>query len=134
MKSSLYHLQLNIDFAHLSFYKELMTLLGWQPIFENEYVSGFTSGANGDLWFANGEKKVVNDYDNLGLNHIGIKVDRLHDVDEVVSFIEQHNLTPLFETPRHRPEFSAGDDQTYYQVMFKTADNILFEVVYVGKK
>ncbi len=37
-------------------------------------------------------------------------------------------------TPRHRPEFSQGPDQTYYQVMFESPDRVLFEVVYTGPK
>jgi hypothetical protein len=52
----------------------------------------------------------------------------------MVVYLREHNVQPLFETPRHRPEFSAGPDQTYYQVMFESPDRILFEVVYTGPK
>jgi hypothetical protein len=39
----------------------------------------------------------------------------------------------LFETPRHRPEFSS-EDSTYYQIMFESPDRILLEFVYTGPK
>jgi hypothetical protein len=38
----------------------------------------------------------------------------------------------LFDTPRHRPDFSQSPDHTYYQIMFESPDRILFEVVYTG--
>ena len=37
--------------------------------------------------------------------------------------------TTLFETPRHRAEFTNSPEQTYYQVMFETPDRILVEIV-----
>ena len=134
MHSHLYHLQLNIDVANFPFYKDLMTLLGWSLIFEDEGMAGYTSGKNGDVWFITSTKIETSDYDNRGVNHISFRVDEKPDVDQVLEFLKNKKVQALFETPRHRPEFSAGDDQTYYQVMFKTEDNILFEVVYVGVK
>ena len=56
------------------------------------------------------------------------------DVDETVEFLRNLGVTLLFDTPRHRPEFAGGEDQTYYQVMFETPDRILLEVVYIGPK
>jgi hypothetical protein len=66
------------------------------------------------------------------MNHLGISVAAQADVDAAVEFLQQRKIASLFETPRHRPEFSAGSDQTYYQVMFESPDRILFEVVYTG--
>ena len=43
-------------------------------------------------------------------------------------------VQPLFDTPRHRPEFRDDPKETYYQVMFESPDKVLFEVVYSGLK
>jgi hypothetical protein len=134
MKSYLYHLQLNIDFKNFPFYKELMTFLGWIVIFEMEDLAGFKSGQNGDLWFLQSQKPEISDFDNRGVNHISLKVENKSDIDELVNFLKTKNVSPLFDTPRHRSEFASNEKETYYQVMFKTEDNILFEVVYIGPK
>ena len=68
------------------------------------------------------------------MNHLGLKVEAQADVDQMVAYLQQHGVPALFETPRHRPEFTAGPDKTYYQVMFESPDRILFEVVYTGRK
>ena len=48
---------------------------------------------------------------------------------------EHVDVAPLVEiTPRHRPEFSASEHDTYYQIMFESPDRVLFEVVYEGPK
>jgi hypothetical protein len=56
------------------------------------------------------------------------------DVDQVAAYLGERGVAALFETPRHRPEFSGDASQTYYQVMFETPDRILVEVVYTGPK
>jgi hypothetical protein len=53
-------------------------------------------------------------------------------VDEMVAYLKAHGTPSLFGTPRHRPDFSSGSGQTYYQVMFESPDRVLFEVVYTG--
>lgn len=111
-----------------------MSCLGWKIIFETDGLIGYTSGKNGDLWFVQSEKNEVSDYDNRGVNHISLQVEESKDVDEVIEFLKSKNVHPLFDTPRHRPEFAAQEDRTYYQVMFATEDNLLFEVVYNGVK
>jgi len=133
MKSYFYHLQLNIDFTNLKFYKDLLSFLGWTIIFEKEGVCGYKSGKNGDIWLVESEKKETVDFDNRGVNHLSIRVEQKEDVDSVVSFLKQRNIELLFETPRHRPEFVSEPSETYYQAMFKTEDNILFEVVYTNQ-
>lgn len=134
MKSAFYHLQINICFEFLDFYKLLFERLGWSAIFETENVVGFTSGQNGDIWFVDTTENGTADYDQRGVNHISIKVEKAKHVDEIVTFLESQKVKPLFDTPRHRPEFARDASQTYYQVMFKTVDNILFEIVYVENK
>ena len=111
-----------------------MEFLGWSIIFEEDHVCGFKSGTNGDLWFVNSKQQEISDYDDVGVNHISLRVEKRKDIDDVVEFLSHKNIKPLFDTPRDRPEFSASEAETYYQVMFKTIDNILFEIVYIGIK
>ncbi len=61
-------------------------------------------------------------------------VDNMRNVNEVKDYLEKNKVTMLFDTPRHRPEFTSKDDETYYQIMFESPDKILFEVVFIGPK
>jgi predicted lactoylglutathione lyase len=63
-----------------------------------------------------------------------LAVDSQAAVDEMVNYLRKKGIPPLFNTPRHRPEFADSPNDTYYQVMFETPDRILFEVVYIGSK
>lgn len=134
MKTRLYHLQVNIAPANLPFYTELMGFLGWDTIFADEGILGVGAANGASLWFVPQMKEAANDYDGPGMNHIGVGADSIADVDAAVGYLEEHNIPALFETPRHRPEFASGPDQTYYQVMFESPDRVLFEVVYTGPK
>ncbi len=133
MKSHLDHLQVNIDYKNVNFYKNLLKFLGWQVILEDKDVVGFKSDSTGTLWFTPLMKKVPHDHDSIGINHIGLWVDSIAAVDKMTEFLKKEKVTVLFDTPRHRPEFS-GENDTYYQVMFHSPDKILFEVVYTGPK
>ena len=133
MKSNMGHLQVNINAKNLGFYKELFTFLGWGILYEDENMLGMGCEKESSLWFCNGLKDLANDYDGKGMNHLGISVAKQSEVDEAVEYLKKHNIPALFETPRHRPEFS-GEGSTYYQVMFETPDKLLFEVVYTGPK
>jgi catechol 2,3-dioxygenase-like lactoylglutathione lyase family enzyme len=134
MKSHLYHLQINIDSTNLSFYKDLMTFLGWTVIYEDKDAAGFNSGTNGDVWFMKSPKSEQSDTDMVGVSHVSFRVEQMSNIDEFVTYLKSKNVECLFDTPKHRPEFAGSEQETYYQVMFKSPDNILFEVVYVGKK
>jgi catechol 2,3-dioxygenase-like lactoylglutathione lyase family enzyme len=68
------------------------------------------------------------------MNHLGIAVDSQAEVDQAAAYLAGKGIEALFETPRHRPDFASSEKDTYYQVMFKSPDNILFEVVYTGPK
>jgi catechol 2,3-dioxygenase-like lactoylglutathione lyase family enzyme len=136
MKSSLSHIQIVIDFKHISFYKEFLGFLGWKEIYSDDQFAGFGFGGgetDGSIWFSHTEHKEKQNYDLIGMNHVGIGVTEQEDVDAVVTYLKERSIPTLFETPRHRTEFSEGEN-TYYQVMFHTPDEILFEVVYTGKK
>jgi catechol 2,3-dioxygenase-like lactoylglutathione lyase family enzyme len=131
--STIGHLQINIHTQNLGFYKELFSFLGWQTLYEDENMLGVGDGQHASLWFAAATKDVANDYDGPGLNHLGLSVAKQGDVDQAVTFLKEHGVECLFETPRHRAEFS-GPGNTYYQVMFETPDRLLIEVVYTGVK
>lgn len=133
------HLQVNIDPANLGFYRDLFGFLGWTPIMENESMIGLGSGGAESrrfesLWFIAAANGSSNDYDGAGMNHIGISADSQSDIDATAAYLGEHGVAPLFETPRHRPDFAGDEDQTYYQVMFESPDRVLFEVVYTGPK
>ena len=134
MKASLSHIQLNISHSNATFYKELFALLGWPTIYDQENMVAFGSFTDLSIWLLESQKPEENDYDKKGMNHLGLKVAKQSEVDEVVKFLEAKNIRALFETPRHRPEFSGSEQETYYQVMFSSPDNILFEVMYTGPK
>ena len=134
MQSRLAHIQLNVQPANLPFYRELMAFLGWQTIYSDDQTLAVAGKNKESFWFIGQVKGVANDYDGPGVNHLGIGTETQADVDAIVTYLTQRGIAPLFETPRHRPEFAAGEDQTYYQVMFETPDRILLEVVYTGPK
>lgn len=135
MKSQLSHIQFNVQPANISYYKELFGFLGWQAMAEQEGMIGLAGPGGVSVWFLSYNlKDVSNDYDGPGMNHLAIGVDSIADVDEAAAHLRQRGIELLFETPRHRAEFAGADDQTYYQVMFKSPDNLLFEIVYIGAK
>ncbi|HUN24587.1 MAG TPA: VOC family protein [Anaerolineales bacterium] len=134
MHSSIGHLQFNIAAENMAFYKDLLTFLGWQIIYDDPAMLGAADASGISVWFGGFAKAVQNDYDGPGMNHIAFRVETLPAVDATVQRLHANHMSPLFETPRHRPEFSASADETYYQVMFETPDRILIEVVYQGLK
>jgi hypothetical protein len=134
MNSYWNHLQINIEPANRGFYKDLFTLLGWAPWHEDEAMLGMGVEGKGSFWFASAPGKHKTDYDQLGVNHIGVRAEEQKDVDAAAAFLRRRSVALLFDTPRHRPEFAEGAGQTYYQVMFTSPDNVLLEVVYIGPK
>lgn len=137
MKSYIDHVQLFINYDNVDFYKNLMGFLGWNVLFEVPNVCGFRNEKNGDLWVIAAIKNGENDYDNAGINHITLRVEKKEEVDEAIEFLKKQNIVPLFDTPRHRPEAAgvvATEKDTYYQIMFETPDKILFEIVFIGAK
>ena len=134
IESKIGHVVYNIRPANAKFYKDLMMFLGWSPIFEEKGVLGVADKKGASLWFVGMAKEVNNDYDGPGVNHVALSVPKQSDVDGAVAYLTAAGVKPLFDTPRHRPEFSSGKDDTYYQVMFESPDRILFEIVYTGPK
>ena len=136
MQTPLAHLQININPANMAFYKDLLGFLGWQPIYEDEGILGVGVRAPNalSLWFVAQLQQVDNDYDGPGMNHLAFRAASQGDVDAATTYLTERGVAPLFDTPRHRPEFAAAEDATYYQVMFASPDRILFEIVYTGPK
>lgn len=134
MQSHLGHIQFNVRPENLGYYKDLMTFLGWEAIYEDKEMLGVAARAGASLWFSGQVKDVRNDYDGPGMNHLAIGAEAQADVDAVVAFLRGREVALLFGTPQHRPEFAQSPDQTYYQVMFESPDRILLEVVYTGPK
>ncbi len=131
IKTSIGHLVYHVNPANHAWYKATFGFLGWGVIMD---AHGFLGFANGDtsLWFAPVIKPdQINDYDGAGLNHIALSAQSIEDVDATVAHLKSREIDNLFQTPQHRPDF-AGPGKTYYQVMFKSPDGLLFEVVYTG--
>ena len=131
MKSFLNHIQVNIDPASKNFYKDLFALLEWTCLYEDSAMLGLGTDTS-SIWFFAAADRSMTDYDQRGVNHIGISVGEQTDVDRVVEFLREKNIPSLFDTPRHRKEFAASDRDTYYQVMFESPDKVLLEVMYKG--
>jgi catechol 2,3-dioxygenase-like lactoylglutathione lyase family enzyme len=131
VKSTFGHILFGVKPENLAFYKELLTFMGWDVLYDDPAMLGIGIEGGGSLWFGCEVKEITNDYDGPGMNHLGINVESLANVDSVAAYLKEHGVEHLFETPRHRPEFS-GEGETYYQVMFTSPDNILFEVLYSG--
>jgi catechol 2,3-dioxygenase-like lactoylglutathione lyase family enzyme len=134
MQTHLAHMQFNVRPEHVPFYKELLGLIGWSTLYETDGMIGAADPNGTSLWFIGEVKDVANDYDGPGMNHVAFGAASQVDVDQVAAFLGERAVAALFETPRHRPEFSGDAGQTYYQVMFETPDRILVEVVYTGPK
>jgi catechol 2,3-dioxygenase-like lactoylglutathione lyase family enzyme len=127
------HLVYMIDANNLTYYKDLFTFLGWTQGYEDAGFSSVQSPGDGgpSIWFMGFAKAVSNDYDGPGLQHLGLHVSSIAEVDECIAWLTAKGIEARFETPRHRPEFSSPGN-TYYQVMFVSPDNIQFEIVYIG--
>ena len=134
MRTQFGHIQVNVQPENLPFYRDLMAFVGWQTIYDGEGMLGVGDTNGASLWFIGQVKETANDYDGPGMNHVGITTEAQADVDAVAAYLNERNVALLFETPRHRPEFSRSDEHTYYQVMFETPDRILMETVYTGPK
>jgi hypothetical protein len=101
MTNPIGHLQYNIRAESVGFYRDLLTHLGWNILFEDNGMLGAGSGNGQSLWFSAATGDTASS-DAIGLDH--------------------------------RPEFASSEAGTYYQVMFRSPDGILFELVYIGPR
>ncbi len=134
MQATLGHVVFGVKPENMAFYRELLAFMGWQTLYDSEGMLGIADANHTSLWFASQVKDVSNDYDGPGMNHLGLHVGSQADVDSMAGYLGERGIAMLFDTPRHRPEFSHSPDQTYYQIMFESPDRILLEVVYIGPK
>lgn len=134
MQTHLAHIQFNVQPANMPFYKDLLTFLGWQTLFETEGMIGVADTKGVSFWFVGHVNEAGNDYDGPGVNHLAVGVTAQADVDAAAAYLTEQGVELRFETPRHRAEFTNSPEQTYYQVMFETPDHILLEIVYTGPK
>ena len=132
MQTGIAHIQFNVAAANLAFYQDLFGFLGWQTVFADDGTVAVAGKHGESLWFVGEVKDVANDYDGPGMNHLGIGAESQADVDLLVAHLTEHGVDPLFDTPRHRPDFVETDGETYYQIMFESPDRLLFEFVYTG--
>ena len=134
MRTQIHHLQFDVRADNLPFYRDLLQFLGWTPVYEDATALGVSEpDSPRSLWFMSLANDAANDYDGPGLNHFAFGVDAQGDVDEAAAWLRDRGVDLLWETPRHRDEFSS-DGSTYYQVMFESPDRIQFEVVYTGPR
>lgn len=134
MDTKLGHLVFGIDDKNRGFYRDLLSFLSWNILYDGEgmIAAGDSNGVS--LWFGSATKQVINDYDGHGLNHFAISTATQAEVDQAAAYLAEKGVAHLFETPRHRPDFAHDQHSTYYQVMFETPDRILVEIVYTGPK
>jgi len=132
IRSRVVHIILNVKTENLGFYRDFFRWLGWDILRDQPAKFGASDRNGACVWVVSPAKDVHNDYDGAGMNHLAVIVDDQQDVDRACAFLEQNGIRPLFETPRHRPEFCHVLNQTYYQVMFESPDGILLEVYYKG--
>lgn len=114
MRTTISHMQFNVRPANVPFYRDLMDFLGWQAVHDGDGMLGVANAGGYSLWFLGQTNDAKNDYDGPGMNHLGIGASTAADVDAVAGYLKERGVALLFETPRHRPEFSKGEEHTYY--------------------
>jgi catechol 2,3-dioxygenase-like lactoylglutathione lyase family enzyme len=132
MTTPIGHLQYNIRAENERFYHDLMVHLGWEILYEEGGMLGCGAGNGQSLWFSPATSDAAANHDAPGLNHLAFAAASVREVDELAGWLARAGVAPLYDTPRHRPEFASSDGDTYYQVMFQSPDGILFEMVYIG--
>lgn len=135
MKTSLYHLQLNVSDAKksLPFYKKLFEYLEYKIIDESKEHIGASNGTT-DFWIIQTENPhIKNDFHrkNTGINHLAFRVSKREDVDKFAKeFLKKNNVSCLYDSPKEYPEYN----KEYYAVFFEDPDRIKLEVAYLNEK
>lgn len=132
MKTSLYHLQLNVSDPKVSlpFYKKLFAYFEYDIIDESDEHIGVSNGTT-DFWIMATEAKHLDKTFHrkaTGLNHLAFRVSSREDIDRFNSeFLLANNIDSLYDSPKEFPEYN----QEYYAVFFEDPDRIKLEVVFV---
>jgi len=130
MKVKLNHLQLNVSDkeASFTFYRDLLSYLGFSIVYEDESTIGFENDGF-DIWLnVTEDKRLPNKFHrkNTGLNHLAFSVDSKEDVDKFsADFLNARGISTLYNTPKPFPEYS----ENYYAVFFEDPDRMKLEVV-----
>jgi len=131
MKTSLYHIQLNVSDAKksLPFYKELFAYLEYKIIDESPEHIGASNGTI-DFWIIETEtahKPAGFNRKNTGINHLAFNVGSKENVDKFCEeFLKVRGTPILYDSPKIFPEYSPD----YYAVYFEDPDRIKLEVMY----
>lgn len=132
MKTSLYHVQLNVSDAgrSLPFYRALLEYFEYRPLVATRDILGMTNGT-ADFWLiatARERTKPVFHRKRTGLNHLAFGVEARAAVDVFhQQFLVAREIPTLYGPPRDHPEYAAG----YYAVFFEDPDRLKLEVAYV---
>lgn len=131
MKSFIYHIQINVTNRDKSFefYKDLLGYFGYKVLYEGKQDLGMSNRTT-DIWLMEtpGKYKEAGYHrKRTGVNHLAFGVESKEDVDKFIEeFLKQKEITPLYNSPRHYPEYEEG----YYAVFFEDPDRIKLEVTY----
>lgn len=132
MKTSVYHIQINVSNAKLSlpFYKKLFSYFDYKIIDESEEHIGVSNGTT-DFWIIQTEKEHLNKKyhrKSTGLNHISFRVSSKQEVNKFTKeFLNKNKIKTLYNTPKIFPEYK----EDYYAVFFEDPDKIKLEVTYI---
>ncbi len=131
MKTSLYHIHLNVSDAKVSlpFYKDLFAYLEYKIIDESSEHVGASNGGT-DFWIIETETAYKSNKfhrKNTGINHLAFRLNSKEEIDRFVDeFLKPRGITTLYSTPKVFPEYGGE----YYAVFFEDPDRIKLEVMY----
>jgi len=126
------HLQIYVSDKDVSFsfYKKLLTYLGYCVVAESESRLGMRNGVT-DIWLKEvpAENKARGfSRRNIGVNHLAFGVTDKADVNKFYhEFLAPAGIKTLYDSPRSFPKYS----KNYYAVYFEDPDKIKLEVVYL---
>ena len=132
MKTSIYHIQINVLNAKISipFYKKLFKYFEYKIIDESPEHIGASNGTT-DFWIIETEKNYKEKKfhrKSTGINHISFKANSKSDVDKFnKEFLGKHGIKQLYGTPKDFPEYREG----YYAVFFEDPDRLKLEFTYI---
>ncbi len=132
MKTSLYHVQLNVADPErsLPFYRALLGYFEYRPLMAARDVLGMTNGTT-DFWLIEtprAHKEPAFHRKRSGLNHLAFGAESRDAVDTFErEFLVARGIPTLYGPPREYPEYAPG----YYGVFFEDPDRVKLEVAYV---
>ncbi|HEY7467189.1 MAG TPA: VOC family protein [Dehalococcoidia bacterium] len=128
MKGTIEHVGINVSGPPVAaFYQEMLGYFEWNVVAEGEGWSGLTDG-HVSMWITPPQAESEYNRDAVGLNHLGLHVDTVADVDKFTAeFLKPHGVEPILDSPRVLPG-SESRPGIYYQVLFTDPDGQLIEV------